>query len=310
MSFVPALGPWAGAGLFCPLPSHAPTICRVKYWQRELKNSALIVLAIFSAGMGIHGFLLSSRFIDGGVTGISMLVSNVLGWPLPVLIALINLPFIAVGFRLLGRAFAVRSVLAIAGLSVCLATVPFPDVTPDKLLTAVFGGFFLGGGIGLAIRGGAVLDGTEIAAILLSRKSHILRVADVILALNICIFLTATFFLGVESALYSILTYFAASKTLDFILHGLEEFTAITIMSEKSEAIRQAITSGLQRGLTIYKGRGGVSGADQEILMCVVTRMEIGKVKTIVLEHDRAAFIMVHPLSDVSGGVHRRKPHF
>ena len=282
----------------------------MKFWQRELKNVVLILAAIFSAGMGIHGFLLSSRFIDGGVTGISMLLSSVLGWPLPILIAVINLPFIALGYSFIGRAFAVRSVLAIAGLSVCLATVPFPDVTPDKLLTAVFGGFFLGAGIGLAIRGDAVLDGTEIAALLVSRNVHILRVADVILALNIVIFLTAAFFLGVESAMYSILTYFAASRTLDFILHGLEEFTAITIMSEKSEAIRRAITTGLRRGLTVYKGRGGVSGADQEILMCVVTRLEIGKVKSIALEHDPGAFIMFHPLSDVSGGVHRKKLGF
>jgi uncharacterized membrane-anchored protein YitT (DUF2179 family) len=282
----------------------------MRSWKRELKNIALIILAIFSAGMGIHGFLLSSRFIDGGVTGVSMLVSNVLGWPLSVLIAVINLPFIAIGYGYIGRAFAVRSVLAIAGLSVCLATVPFPDVTPDKLLTAVFGGFFLGAGIGLAIRGGAVLDGTEIAALLVSRNVHILRVADVILALNIVIFLTAAFFLGAESAMYSILTYFAASRTLDFILHGLEEFTAITIMSEKSEAIREAIANGLRRGLTIYKGRGGVSGAEQEILMCVVTRLEIGKVKSVALQHDKDAFIMFHPLSDVSGGVHRKKTHF
>ena len=291
-------------------PCERPTFRPVKFWKRELKNIAFIVLAIFSAGMGIHGFLLSSRFIDGGVTGVSMLVSNVLGWPLPVLIAVINLPFIALGYGFIGRAFAIRSVLAIAGLSVCLATVPFPDVTPDKLLTAVFGGLFLGAGIGLAIRGGAVLDGTEIAALLVSRNVHILRVADVILALNIVIFLTAAFFLGVESAMYSILTYFAASRTLDFILHGLEEFTAITIMSAKSEAIRKAITEVLRRGLTVYKGRDGVSGAEQEILMCVVTRLEIGKVKSIVLEYDQNAFIMFHPLSDVSGGVHRKKNHF
>jgi uncharacterized membrane-anchored protein YitT (DUF2179 family) len=282
----------------------------VKYWKRELKNAALIVLAVFSAAMGIHGFLLSSQFIDGGVTGVSMLVSNVFGWPLPLLISVINLPFIALGYGFIGRAFAIRSVLAIAGLSVCLATVPFPDVTPDKLLTAVFGGFFLGAGIGLAIRGGAVLDGTEIAAILVSRNVHILRVADVILALNVVIFITAAFFLGVESAMYSILTYFAAAKTLDFILHGLEEFTAITIMSQKSEAIRQAITTGLRRGLTVYKGRGGVTGVDQDILMCVVSRMEIGKVKSIVLEHDSGAFIMFHPLSDVTGRLHRKKPGF
>jgi len=279
----------------------------MKEWSEEVKRLALLLLAIFSAGMGIKGFLLSSRFIDGGVTGVSMLVSTVLGWPLSVLIVVINLPFVVMGYRLIGRSFALRSALGIGGLSVCVALAPFPEVTSDKLLTAVFGGFFLGAGIGLAIRAGAVLDGTEIAALLISRYSHSFRVSDVILGLNICIFLTAAFFLGIESALYSILTYISASKTLDFILHGLEEFTAITIMSEKSEIIREAITEGLQRGLTVYKGQGGRTGADREILLCVVTRLEIGKVKTIIQELDPSAFIMVHPLADVVGGVQKRR---
>ncbi len=159
----------------------------------------------------------------------------------------------------------------------------------------------------MAIRAGGVLDGTEIAALLISRHSHSFRVSDVILALNICIFLAAAFVLGIESALYSILTYIAASKTLDFILHGLEEFTALTIMSDKSETIREAITEGLQRGLTVYKGRGGRTGADREILLCVVTRLEIGKVKSIVHDLDPTAFIMVHPLADVIGGVQKRR---
>ncbi|MDB6073117.1 MAG: hypothetical protein JWO89_757 [Verrucomicrobiaceae bacterium] len=239
-----------------------------------------------------------------------MLLANVLGWSLPILIAVINLPFIAMGYHLIGKAFALRSTLAIAGLSICLATVHFPDVTPDKLLSAVFGGLFIGAGIGLAIRAEAVLDGTEIAALLISRHSHLFRVGDVILALNIVIFLTAAFFLGVDSALYSILTYVAASKTLEFILHGIEEFNAITIMSDKSEAIRHAITKGLRRGLTVYKGRGGQSGGDQDILMCVVTRLEIGKVKNIVSKLDRTAFIIVHPLADVSGGVQKKSKVF
>ncbi|MDB6118140.1 MAG: hypothetical protein JWO08_1921 [Verrucomicrobiaceae bacterium] len=282
----------------------------MKPWLHELKNTVMIILAIFSAGMGIHGFLLSSKFIDGGVTGVSMLLANVLGWSLPILIAVINLPFIAMGYHLIGKAFALRSTLAIAGLSICLATVHFPDVTPDKLLSAVFGGLFIGAGIGLAIRAEAVLDGTEIAALLISRHSHLFRVGDVILALNIVIFLTAAFFLGVDSALYSILTYVAASKTLEFILHGIEEFNAITIMSDKSEAIRHAITKGLRRGLTVYKGRGGQSGGDQDILMCVVTRLEIGKVKNIVSKLDRTAFIIVHPLADVSGGVQKKSKVF
>jgi uncharacterized membrane-anchored protein YitT (DUF2179 family) len=273
---------------------------------REALNVALIVLGILSEGMGLKGFLLSSHFIDGGVTGISMLVAEVLHLPLPALILVINLPFIALGYRQIGRAFAIRSAAAIVGLSICLAVIPFPDVTSDKLLTAVFGGFFIGAGIGLAIRGGAVLDGTDVAALLISKKSHLLRVGDVILGLNVLIFLMAAAFLGAEPALYSILTYMAASKTLDFLLHGLEEYTAITIISERSDAIRLAITEVLGRGVTIYKGRGGHSGADQEILFCVVTRLEIGKVRTIVEEHDASAFVVVYPLADAKGGVLKR----
>ncbi len=235
-----------------------------------------------------------------------MLLDKVTPVPLSVFLLVINLPFIALGYRQLGRAFAVRSALGIAGLSLCLAVVHFPDVTPDKLLTAVFGGFFIGGGIGLAMRGNAVLDGTEIAALLISKRSSLFRVGDVILGLNIGIFLTAAFVLGVESALYSILTYIAASKTLDFLLHGLEEYTAIVIMSGRNDVIRQRILQDLNRGVTVYKGRGGMTGADQDILFCVVTRLEIGKVKSIARETDPGAFLVVYPLADVEGGVKKR----
>lgn len=275
---------------------------------RESVNVLLIVLGILSAGMGLKGFLLSSRFIDGGVTGISMLLSDVLKFPLAILILVINLPFIALGYRQIGKKFAVKSALAIAGLSICLALVKYPDVTPDPLLTAVFGGFFIGAGIGLAIRGGAVLDGTEIAALLVSRKSHLLKVGDVILILNIFIFLAAAFYLGVQSALYSILTYVAASKTIDFLLHGIEEYTAITIISLKHEEVKEAIISRLHRGVTVYRGHGGMGSkgivdSDLEILYCVVTRLEIGSIKNVIREIDPAAFITTHSLSDVEGGL-------
>lgn len=280
----------------------------MKSFVREAKDAFLIILGILSAGMGLKGFLLSSRFIDGGVTGISMLLADVVGLPLSVWILIINFPFIALGYHQIGKKFAVKSTLAIAGLSVCLAVVKYPDVTPDKLLTAVFGGFFIGAGIGLAIRGGAVLDGTEIAALLVSRSSNLLKVGDVILILNIFIFFAAAFFLGVESALYSILTYVAASKTIDFLLHGIEEYTAITIISTKSEEIKDAVINRLHRGVTVYKGQGGlgstgVSESEQEILYCVVTRLEIGNIKTVVKEIDSTAFITTHSLSDVEGGL-------
>ena len=280
----------------------------MKTFVREAKNTFLIVAGILAAGMGLKGFLLSSHFIDGGVTGISMLVSQVLGYPLAILILIFNLPFIAIGYYQIGRAFAVRSSLAIIGLSIVLLTVKYPDVTPDKLLTAVFGGFFIGAGIGLAIRGGAVLDGTEIAALLVSKKSHLLKVGDVILIFNIFIFLAAARFLGVEIALYSILTYIAASKTIDFLLHGIEEYTAITIISTKNEEIKEAITHQLHRGVTVYKGHGGMGSQglkdfEQDILFCVVTRLEIGSVKNAVREIDPSAFITTHSLSDVEGGL-------
>ena len=274
--------------------------------RRESLNALLIALGILAAGFGLKGFLLSSNFIDGGVTGVSMLLSKVTTAPLSIWLPLVNVPFVIVGYRQLGRAFALRSALGIAGLSIVLATVRFPDVTHDLLLTAVFGGFFIGAGIGLAVRGGAVLDGTEIAALLISKRSDLLKVGDVILAFNVLLFLLAMSVLGVEPALYSILTYVAAARTLDFVIYGLEEHTAITIMSSRSASIRERIVSELQRGVTVYKGYGGLTGAEQEILYCVVTRLEIGKVKSIVREIDPHAFVVSHPLSDAEGGVVKR----
>ena len=275
----------------------------MKRSTREAVNVVLVALGILSAAFGLKGFLLSSRFIDGGVTGVSMLLSDVTGLPLALFIPVINLPFLALGYRQIGARFALKSAAAIAGLSLCLAVLHFPDVTPDKLLTAVFGGFFIGAGIGLAMRGGAVLDGTEVAALLVSKRSALLRVGDVILLLNVFIFSAAALFLGVESALYSVLTYFSASKTVDFLLHGIEEHTAVVVVSERSEEIRQAVIRDLGRGVTVYKGRRGWTDAEQDILFCVVTRLEIGRVRSLVEEFDPAAFVVVHPLSDVHGGV-------
>src|SRR5438094_488569 len=279
---------------------------RWKKVRREGLDILLIIAGILSAAMGLKGFLLSSNFIDGGVTGVSMLLSKTTAMPLSVWLPLINAPFIAIGYRQMGAAFAIRSAAGIAGLSGALAGIQFPDVTPDRVLTAVFGGFFIGAGIGLAVRGGAVLDGTEIAALVVSKRSHLFRVGDVILVFNIVLFLAAMSALGVEPALYSILTYVTAARTLDFVIYGLEQFTAITIVSPLSAAIRERITGELERGVTVYRGYGGLSGAEQEILYCVVTRLEIGKVKAIVRAVDASAFVVSHPLADAEGGVVRR----
>ncbi|MFD2570395.1 YitT family protein [Spirosoma soli] len=273
---------------------------------RLLKDSLFICAGVLSAGMGLKGFLLSSHFIDGGVTGISMLVSELSGVPLALLLLLINLPFIALGYRQFGRGFAFKSILAIAGLSLCLVIVPYPDVTPDLLLTAVFGGFFIGAGIGLAMRGGAVLDGTEIAALLISRTSATLKVSDVILLLNVFIFGTAAFFLSIDLALYSMITYFAASKTVDFLVHGIEEYTAVLIISRHNQDMRDRI---IERGwgVTILKGHGGYGkhGHHQDmesVLYVVLTRLELSRLRRIVGEIDENAFIIQHGVDDVMGG--------
>jgi len=277
-----------------------------------LKDVVLITAGILSAGMGLKGFLLSSHFIDGGVTGISMLIADTTEVPISLLIFIINVPFLWLGYRKLGLTFAIKSTLAIAGLSLCIAIIHFPDVTPDKLLTAVFGGFFIGVGIGLAMRGGAVLDGTEIAALVVSKKMQIIKVSDFILILNVLIFSAAAFFLGIEPALYSILTYLAASKMIDFILTGIEQYTGVTVISAKSDEIRVAITEKLGRGVTVYAGKNGY-GKDGEvndprdIIFTVATRLEIPSLKNEILAIDPNAFIVQQSIEDTTGGFLKRK---
>lgn len=273
---------------------------------RILKDTIFIVAGVLSAGMGIKGFLLSSHFIDGGVTGISMLLATLLNVPVAVWLLVINLPFIGLGYRQFGRQFALKSTLAIAGLSLSLTVIPYPDVTPDLLLTAVFGGFFIGAGIGLAMRGGAVLDGTEIAALLISRSSPVLKVSDVILLLNVLIFGAAAFFLSIDLALYSMITYFAASKTVDFIIHGIEEYTVVLIISVQHQALRERIID-MGWGVTILKGEQGYGkhGNRQDIanvLYVVLTRLELNRLRTVITEVDENAFIIQHSIDDVAGG--------
>ena len=264
----------------------------------------MIVIGILSAGLGLRGFLIPNHFIDGGVTGTSMFVSQITGIWLSVLILLINTPFVIVGWRQIGKRFSIRSAIAIVGLAIAVFLVPYPEVTHDKLLAAVFGGFFLGAGIGLAIRGGAVLDGTEVVALLVSRKTG-LTVGDFIFIFNVVLFSVAALYLGIEPALYSMLTYFSASKTIDFLIHGIEEYNGVMIVSEHSRQIKQFITKELGRGVTVFSGSGGIRHDTKEILYCVITRYEIPKIKDAVRKIDETAFITITNISDTSGGIIR-----
>ncbi len=277
----------------------------------RLRDLLLVSTGILSAGFGLEGFLLPNGFIDGGVTGISLLTAKVSAYPLPWLIVLINIPFLYLAYRQIGNSFTLRSALAITGLALAIALVPFPVITSDKLLVATFGGFFLGAGIGLAIRGGAVLDGTEVLAIFLSRRTG-LTVGDVILVFNILIFSVAANLLGIEVALYAILTYLAASKTVDFVVEGVEEYIGVTIVSSHHEEIRQMIVGKIRAGVTIYRGlRGHGKRGDlfhTEILFTVVTRLEIARLQNEVRKIDPNAFVATHVVQGIRGGIVKKRP--
>lgn len=282
--------------------------------KRHLKDIMLITLGIFSASFGFKGFLLTNHFIDGGATGISLLISALTQVPFYILILLVNIPFVVLAYVVMGRQFAIKTAFAIAGLSICLAIVTFPDVTKDKFLVALFGGFFLGAGIGLAVRGGAVIDGTEVLAIYLSRKVSA-TLGDIVLVINVVIFSAAAYLLGVEIALYSIVTYLAASKTLDFIVEGIEEYIGVTIVSTHSEEIRQMIAQKLGRGLTVYTGGRGYGkrgdSVPTEILFTVITRLELNNLKTEIEKIDPNSFVAMTRVKDTVGGMikKRRLPH-
>ncbi len=275
-------------------------------------RSALHWLCIFAGSLavalGIAGFLTPNHFIDGGVTGVSMLAAEQLHQPklLPLFLVLVNAPFVFLGYRRIGPAFAVKTIVGIVAVAVWLAVIPFPKVTEDKLLAGVFGGVFIGGGVGLALRGGGVLDGTEILAVLLSRKTFA-TVGEIILALNVIIFAAAALFLGVEPAMYSVLTYFTAFKTIDFLMHGLEAYTGVMIVSDEHEPIREALLSELGRGVTVLKAFGGYTATERRVLYCVVTRLELTKLEGIVKQHDPTAFVVISPVHEVTGGTVKRR---
>lgn len=280
--------------------------------SRFIKDFILISGGILSAGLGLKGFLLPNNFIDGGVTGISLLLAQITNLPLPLLICAINAPFILMGYFQVSKMFAFKTSIAIAGLALCLIFIPFPIVTTDKLLIAIFGGFCLGTGIGLAIRGGSVIDGTEILALYISRQSS-LTVGDVILFINIIIFSVAALILGIVTAFYSVLTYIAASKAVDFIIEGIEEYTGVTIISDKSDEIRKAIIEKIGRGVTIFSGKKGFGkrgevDRDIDIVYTVITRLEISKLKNDINNIDENAFVIFQSINDTKGGMVKKRP--
>jgi uncharacterized membrane-anchored protein YitT (DUF2179 family) len=274
--------------------------------QQHLKDIMFIICGVISACFGLKSFLMPSHFIDGGVTGISLLTRSLTDWNLSYLIVIINIPFIILGYRQIGKTFALKTAIAIAALSLSLVFIPFAPITHEKLLIAFFGGFFLGGGIGLAMRGGCVIDGTEVLALYISRNSQ-LTVGNIILILNIIIFAFAAYFVNIDTALYAILTYLSATSIIDYIVNGIEAYTGVTIISDKNEEIKSFIINDMKRGVTIYKGEGGyLEKKDIDIIYTVVTKLEMNRLKGELQNIDPDAFIVQQQIADLKGGVVKR----
>lgn len=278
----------------------------------QLKEATFIVLGVVMASIGLKGFLLPNGFLDGGAMGVSLMLSMITPIELSVLIVLINIPFILIGARQISLSFAIKSLFAIVALALLVHFISIPSITSDKLLISIFGGFFLGSGIGLAIRGGAVIDGTEVMAISVSRNSS-LTVGDFIAIFNIMLFAIAIFLTSTEIAMYSMLTYLSASKTVDFIINGIEEYIGVLIISTKPEEIKKHITHTLRFGVTVFKsesgfGKRGELDENKKVLFCVVTRLEVSKLIQEINKIDNTAFVVQHTIKDTKGGVIKKRP--
>jgi len=280
--------------------------------QKNTIDTIYIVSGILFCGFALKGFLVPNQFFDGGVTGISLLLHELYHWNIGFVIILANLPFIIVGASQISKTFAIKTLMAVIGLALCLHFLPYPQITSDKLLVSIFGGVFMGLGVGLAMRGGCALDGIEVLALYTGKRVSF-TISEIILGINIIIFLIAAFKLGLPVALYSILTYFTASKMINFVIEGLEEYTGVTIISSQSEKIKEQLALKLGRGITVYKGERGFMkesfdvSQPVDIVFTVVTRMELRRLKNMVKGIDSNAFIFTSLIKEAAGGILKQR---
>ncbi len=271
-----------------------------------------ILIGTIIAAFSLKGFLVPNNFFDGGITGISLLIHEIYHKDLAYVIVLTNLPFIIMCIYAINFKYALKSFFCILLLGICLIYLPYPTITSDKLLVSIFGGFFLGVGIGLTMRAGCAVDGIEILALYTWRRTSF-TISEIILALNLIIFSVAAFRYGIETALYSMLTYFTASKTIDYVIEGIEAYQGVTIISGKSEMIKDRLVNELGRGITVYKGeRGFLPGRydvhdDCDIIFTVISRLEMRKLKNLVNEIDPRAFVFANTIKEASGGIIKRR---
>ncbi len=273
-----------------------------------LQDMALIVLGVLAAAFGLKSFLVPAHFFDGGVTGLALVLYKAFGFNLSVTTFLLNMPFVIASYFIVSRSFAYRAFIGVLLLALCLLFLPEQSITKDKLLIAFFGGFFIGVGSGLAIRGGAVLDGTEVLALYTLRLTNF-TITEIILAINIVIFSMAALVQSVEAAFYSVLTYIVASRTIHYVVEGFEAYTGVTIISGQSDLLKSRLVNELRRSITVYKGeRGYLPGSlgntsDCDIIFTVISRLELRKLKKMVFESDPNAFVFANTINEASGGI-------
>lgn len=295
------------AGIETSLATHQED--KLAMW---IQDAMLVLIGVTFAGVALKLFLVPNHFFDGGVTGISLLVHELYHFNLGLVILVLNLPLIIISYYSIGKRFAFRTLVSVILLGICLLLIPNTAVTEDKLLISIFGGVFLGIGIGLIMRTGAALDGIEVLAVYTLKRTSF-TITEIILGINVIIFTIAGFKFGIETALYSILTYFTATRCIDYVVEGLQAYTGVTIVSGKSEAIKYQLVNKLGRGITIYKGeRGFLPGkyeisSDVDIIFTVITRLELRKLKNLVYEVDPKAFVFANTIKEASGGVIKRR---
>ena len=284
-----------------------PILRKRKKAKDWIKKYFLLLLGSLIYTTGLEIFLVPNNIIDGGVVGISIMASHLTGAPFGVFMILLNLPFLYMGYKQIGKSFAISTVVSIVAISVLSVYFePIPSITGDYFLAAIFGGIITGAGVGLIIRHGGSLDGTEIVAIIIDKKTTF-SVGEVVMFFNLFILGAAGFVFGWDKAMYSLVAYFVISKMIDVVIKGLDESYAVMVVSDENEEIADALMHRLGRGVTFLHGQGAYTGDAKKVLYCVVTRLEVGKLKDIALEKDETAFVTINPVHDIVGGRFKKK---
>lgn len=285
-------------------------------WDKvfNIKNFLYIAIGIVLAVLAMKGFMIPNRFLDGGITGISILIYEIFHINISFLVIVLNAVFIYLGYRRIGKTFAVQTTIAVVLLAIALFVINIEAVTSDKLLIAIFGGLLMGTGVGLVIRGGGVIDGAEVIAVFTGRKTGFSN-SEIIMLINCVIFGVAAFQFGIETAMYSVITYFTATRAINYVVDGIEQFTAVNIISAKHDEIKSFLVNEMGKGITVYKGeRGYLPGSfdiktDTEIIVTIVTRLEIKQIQEALLKIDPKVFVYIQSIREASGGILKAKAH-